>query len=152
VIALGLNAFRRDSSAALVRDGQLIAAAEEERFRRTKHWAGFPSHAISYCLQQAGLTSGPEEHQNFNASVAVLQCCLAPERPDWPRTEGTFSDAKYTKERCKAAIETLFNWSVKAERQRLRRISLRVFSMVLSALQAQAPLRKRQSGGGMNWR
>ena len=52
MIILGLNAFHGNSSAALVRDGKLIAAAEEERFRRIKHWAGFPSHAIAYCLQR----------------------------------------------------------------------------------------------------
>ena len=56
MIILGLNAFHGDSSAALVRDGQLIAAAEEERFRRIKHWAGFPSQAIAYCLREAGLS------------------------------------------------------------------------------------------------
>ena len=46
MIILGLNAFHGDSSAALLRDGFLVAAAEEERFRRIKHWAGFPSQAI----------------------------------------------------------------------------------------------------------
>jgi len=50
MIILGMNAFHADSSAALLKDGKLIAAAEEERFRRTKHWAGFPSQAIAYCL------------------------------------------------------------------------------------------------------
>ncbi len=44
---LGLNAYHADSSACLVKDGVLIAAAEEERFRRVKHWAGFPSEAIN---------------------------------------------------------------------------------------------------------
>ena len=56
VIILGLNAFHGDSSACLVRDGHLVAAAEEERFRRLKHWAGFPSESIRYCLDEAGLT------------------------------------------------------------------------------------------------
>jgi carbamoyltransferase len=46
------------STAALVRDGELVAAAEEERFRRVKHWAGFPSKAIAYCLREAGLALG----------------------------------------------------------------------------------------------
>jgi carbamoyltransferase len=54
-ILLGLNAYHGDSAAALVRDGVLVAAAEEERFRRVKHWAGFPSEAIRYCLAEAGL-------------------------------------------------------------------------------------------------
>ena len=54
-IILGINAFHGDSSACLVIDGVLIAAAEEERFRRIKHWAGFPSEAIKYCLAEAGI-------------------------------------------------------------------------------------------------
>lgn len=45
---LGINAFHADSSAALVQDGKLIAAAEEERFRRVKHWAGFSDRC--HCL------------------------------------------------------------------------------------------------------
>jgi len=52
---LGINAFHGDSATCLVRDGELIAAAEEERFRRVKHWAGFPSEAIRYCLEEAGV-------------------------------------------------------------------------------------------------
>ena len=47
---LGLNAFHGDASAALFSDGQLVAAAEEERFNRVKHWAGFPVEAAGYCL------------------------------------------------------------------------------------------------------
>jgi carbamoyltransferase len=50
---VGINAFHGDSSACLVRDGEIVAAAEEERFRRIKHWAGFPSQAIAYCLSEA---------------------------------------------------------------------------------------------------
>lgn len=56
MIVLGINAYHGDSAACLVVDGQLIAAAEEERFRRIKHWAGFPTEAITYCLTAAGLT------------------------------------------------------------------------------------------------
>src|SRR3984893_9845787 len=66
MIILGLNAFHADSSAALLRDGKLIAAAEEERFRRIKHWAGFPSLAISYCLNEAGIKLSDVEHIAFN--------------------------------------------------------------------------------------
>jgi carbamoyltransferase len=53
---LGLNAYHADSSAAIFKDGILIAATEEERFRRIKHWAGFPSEAIQFCLKEAGIT------------------------------------------------------------------------------------------------
>ncbi len=47
---IGINAYHGDASACILRDGELIAAAEEERFRRIKHWAGFPSKSIQYCL------------------------------------------------------------------------------------------------------
>ena len=55
---LGINAYHGDSSACLLKDGLLVAAAEEERFRRVKHWAGFPSEAIRYCLAEAGIGVG----------------------------------------------------------------------------------------------
>jgi carbamoyltransferase len=51
---LGISAFYHDSAAALVEDGQIVAAAQEERFSRKKHDAGFPSKSITYCLAQAG--------------------------------------------------------------------------------------------------
>jgi carbamoyltransferase len=66
MIILGLNAFHADASAALVRDGVLVAAAEEERFRRIKHWAGFPSEAIAYCLREAGLRLDDIDHIAVN--------------------------------------------------------------------------------------
>ncbi len=53
---LGLNAFHGDSSACILKDGEVIVALEEERIRRVKHWAGFPIEAIKYCLQDAGIT------------------------------------------------------------------------------------------------
>ena len=52
---LGLNAYHADSSACIVVDGKLIACVEEERLRRIKHWAGFPSESIRYCLSSAGI-------------------------------------------------------------------------------------------------
>ena len=55
VHVLGLNAYHADSSACIVQNGELVAAAEEERFRRVKHWAGFPEQAIRYCLAAAGI-------------------------------------------------------------------------------------------------
>jgi carbamoyltransferase len=63
---LGLNAFHADSSACLVKDGVLLAAAEEERFRRVKHWAGFPSQAIRWCLEHAGIGPGEVDHLALN--------------------------------------------------------------------------------------
>src|SRR3954468_1369822 len=66
MIVLGLNAFHADSAAALVKDGKLIAAAEEERFRRVKHWAGFPSEALNYCMKEAGVTLSDVDHIAVN--------------------------------------------------------------------------------------
>lgn len=53
---LGVNAYHGDSSACIYKDGELIAATEEERIRRIKHWAGLPTEAIRFCLQDAGIT------------------------------------------------------------------------------------------------
>ena len=52
---LGINAYHGDSSACILKNGEVIAASEEERFRRIKHWAGFPSEAIKFCLGEANI-------------------------------------------------------------------------------------------------
>jgi carbamoyltransferase len=59
---LGINAYHGNASAALVCDGKLIAAVEEERFNRVKYAAGFPAAAIKYCLQEAGVTISEVDH------------------------------------------------------------------------------------------
>src|SRR5688572_14473855 len=59
---LGINAYHGDAAAALVRDGELIAAVEEERFNRVKHCAGFPSESVRYCLKTAGIELQEVEH------------------------------------------------------------------------------------------
>ena len=53
---LGISAFYHDSAACLVQDGKIISAAQEERFTRKKHDFSFPKNAITYCLQNSGLT------------------------------------------------------------------------------------------------
>jgi carbamoyltransferase len=62
---LGISAYYHDSAAALVVDGKIIAAAQEERFTRKKHDAGFPGHAVRYCLEQAGLEIEDLDHVAF---------------------------------------------------------------------------------------
>ena len=62
---LGISAFYHDSAAALVIDGKIVAAAQEERFTRKKHDHRFPKHAIDYCLGEAGLTPGDLDHVGF---------------------------------------------------------------------------------------
>src|SRR5579864_905575 len=86
MVILGLNAFHGDSAAAIVRDGKLVAAAEEERFRRIKHWAGFPSQAIAYCLRESGLALSDIQHvavnQDSRANLLRKLRYLATSRPD----------------------------------------------------------------------
>jgi carbamoyltransferase len=64
---LGLNAHHGDAAAALYDGRELVAAAEEERFRRVKHWAGFPEHAVRYCLAQAGIGLDQVAHVAVNS-------------------------------------------------------------------------------------
>jgi len=78
MVILGMNAYHGDSSACLVVDGQLVAAAEEERFRRIKHWAGFPTEAVCYCLKAGGITIDQVDHiaVNRNPSANLLKKAL----------------------------------------------------------------------------
>lgn len=62
---LGISAFYHDSAAALVVDGRIVAAAQEERFSRTKHDERFPTHAIAYCLGEAGISAEHLDHVAF---------------------------------------------------------------------------------------
>src|SRR5438309_5436915 len=64
-IILGISAFYHDSAAALIRDGKIVAAAQEERFTRLKADARFPSSAIRYCLEQAAISAGELDHVVF---------------------------------------------------------------------------------------
>ena len=62
---LGISAFYHDSAAALIMDGKILAAAQEERFSRKKHDAGFPSHAVEYCLSEAGVSLADIDYVAF---------------------------------------------------------------------------------------
>ena len=64
---LGISAFYHDSAAALVVDGEIVAAAQEERFTRKKHDPGFPAQAIAYCLQEAGIDPSQIDYVAFVA-------------------------------------------------------------------------------------
>jgi carbamoyltransferase len=68
---LGLNAYHGDSAACLIKDGRLVAAAEEERFRRVKHWAGLPTQAIEYCLREGGISLQEVDHIAINRKPGV---------------------------------------------------------------------------------
>ena len=62
---LGISAFYHDSAACLVKNSDIIAAAQEERFTRKKHDAGFPYHAIKYCLEKAGINANQIDNVVF---------------------------------------------------------------------------------------
>ena len=85
IYILGINAFHGDSSACLIKDGEMIAAVEEERFRRIKHWAGFPSESIRYCLSEAGITLAELDHiainQDSKANISKKVAYTLSKRP-----------------------------------------------------------------------
>jgi carbamoyltransferase len=86
VIILGLNCFHGDAAAALFRDGKLVAAAEEERFCRIKHYAGFPWQSIAFCLGQARVRLADVDHvavnQDSRANLAGKLRYIVARRPD----------------------------------------------------------------------
>ena len=86
MIILGINAYHGDAAACLVEDGRLVTAAEEERFRRIKHWAGFPSEAIRYCLSVSGLKLNDLDavaiNQDASANIWKKVSYTALHRPD----------------------------------------------------------------------
>ena len=65
MIILGISAFYHDSAAALIRDGAVVAAAQEERFTRRKYHAGFPANAIAFCLDEADVTLADVDYVGF---------------------------------------------------------------------------------------
>ena len=88
---LGISCYYHDAGAALVKDGQLVAAAEEERFNRQKHYSDFPARAVEYCLREAGITIADVDTIGFYEKPLVkfsriLETTLAA----WPRTYGTW--------------------------------------------------------------
>ncbi len=82
---LGINAYHGDAAAALVVDGELVAAIEEERFNRIKHWAGFPAESIRWCLEQGGVTAREVDHVAIsfqpNSNLAQRAKFLIQNRP-----------------------------------------------------------------------
>ena len=69
---LGISAFYHDSAAALLRDGEIVAAAQEERFTRIKHDFGFPINAVNYCLKEAGIETKDLDYIGFYDKYSPL--------------------------------------------------------------------------------
>lgn len=94
MIVLGLSFFYHDAAAALLVDGHLVAAAEEERFSRKKHDSGFPEKAIRFCLTQAGRRIDEVDHVVFyEKPLLKFHRILTTLAAHAPRTAGTFRDA-----------------------------------------------------------
>src|SRR6266849_2434272 len=91
---LGISCFYHDSAAALLRDGDLIAAAEEERFSRIKHDFGFPEQAIAFCLEQGGLRAQDLDYvvyyeKPFLKFERILSSCVQ----TFPRSYAVFRES-----------------------------------------------------------
>jgi carbamoyltransferase len=84
---LGLNAYHADSSACLVKDGTLVAAVEEERLNRIKHWSGFPAEAIRYCLREGNISLRDVDvvamNQDRRANLGRKLVYTLLKRPSW---------------------------------------------------------------------
>jgi carbamoyltransferase len=87
MIILGINAYHADSSACIVKNGELIAAVEEERFERIKHWAGFPLQSIKYCLREAAARIEEIDYiavnRNPKANLLRKIWFILHQRPSW---------------------------------------------------------------------
>jgi carbamoyltransferase len=87
---LGISAFYHDSAACLVRDGEIIAAAQEERFTRKKHDPGFPIHAVRYCLREGQVALGDLRYVAFydslwsSSSACSRPTCRSPRAASGP--------------------------------------------------------------------
>src|SRR3954468_1430384 len=110
---LGISCYFHDAAAALLQDGLLIAAAEEERFSRIKHDFGFPHQAIRFCLERARITAGDLDYVVFFEEPFVkfdrlIRTAIATA----PRSHGVFRramttwmlDKLWVKERIRASV------------------------------------------------
>ncbi len=94
---LGISCHYHDAAAALLVDGQLIAASEEERFSRIKHDFGFPKHSIAFCLREAGIAAQDLDYvvfyeRPFEKFERILSSCLQ----TYPRSWKVFREAMLT--------------------------------------------------------
>jgi carbamoyltransferase len=94
MVILGISCYYHDAAAALLRDGELIAAAEEERFTRKKHDFGFPHGAIDFCLHQAGITARDLDYVVFyEKPLLKFERVLMTNLATFPRSWATFRES-----------------------------------------------------------
>src|SRR5688572_8891606 len=94
---LGISALYHDSAAALLRDGELVAAAQEERFSRVKNDERFPTHAIEFCLRQAGITRSDLTYVAFyEKPVTKFERIVRSSLATYPKSWKLFREAMIT--------------------------------------------------------
>lgn len=94
---LGISCFYHDAAAALLRDGELVAAAEEERFTRKKHDFSFPAQAIDFCLEEAGITAEALDYVVFyEKPLLKFERILTTTLGTFPRSWGVFRESMIT--------------------------------------------------------
>ena len=94
---LGISCFYHDAAAALLKDGVLIAAAEEERFSRKKHDSGYPALAVQYCLNEAGITADDLEYVVFyEKPLPKFERLLTTALATWPHSTVVFREGMIT--------------------------------------------------------
>ena len=94
---LGISCYYHDAAAALLQDGVLVAAAEEERFTRIKHDYGFPSQSIDFCLRQAGITAADLDHVVFyEKPLQKFERILQTTLQTFPKSWGVFRESMIT--------------------------------------------------------
>ncbi len=120
MIVLGINAYHGDVSAVLLRDGELVAAVEEERFRRVKHWAGFPRDAIRSCLEIAGVEPEAVDHfaisRNPRANVLRKAAFVLRQRPGFGLVRDRARNLKRVRD-----VDIALATALGLERERVRR-------------------------------
>ncbi len=93
-VILGISAFYHDAAAAVVCDGEIVAAAQEERFTREKHDPGFPQHAIDYCLREAGVSPDQLDYVAFYDKPLTQVRTAAGDLPGDTRRRGSRAFAR----------------------------------------------------------
>src|SRR5918997_2640059 len=97
VYILGISCFSHDAAAAILKDGVLVAAAEEERFSRKKHDSGYPTLAVQFCLEQAGITVDDLDYVVFyEKPLPKFERLLTTALATWPKSMVVFREAMIT--------------------------------------------------------
>ena len=94
---LGISAFYHDSAACLVQDGDIVAAAQEERFTRRKHDYNFPKHAVDYCLKEGGLSAADMDLVGLLRQASVENSTVSWRRTLPMRREGSSCSSRVSR-------------------------------------------------------